>query len=202
MGGFWQGLGFGLVLQVSIGPVCIAVLHKGLTLGIRHAFSMVWGVVLVDALYLILSLVGITAVLQFGFARKAIGIAGAALLLYFGLRYLRAPAVAVQFERQQESPVQSFAHGVGLTPTNPLTILFWAGVLGAMVSARSTGGDDGLMLFALGCIAATLLFLSSVVLAGHALERVLSERLSIWLNRVVGVFLVGFVLKLSADLFL
>jgi threonine/homoserine/homoserine lactone efflux protein len=200
MSAFWQGLGFGLVLQISVGPVCIAVLHKGLTLGFRNAFSMVWGVVLVDAFYIVLSLVGITAILQAGPARKAIGLAGALLLLYFGLRYLRAPAQPVQFERQPESPAKSFAYGVGLTLTNPLTILFWAGVLGAMMSTRSLGGNDNLVFFALGCILATLVFLTAVALAGHSLERVLSNQVSIWLNRIVGLFLIGFALKLGTDL--
>lgn len=199
---FWQGLGFGLVLQVSVGPVCIAVLHKGLTLGFRHAFSMVWGVVLVDAFYIVLSLVGVTALLQAGPARRAVGLAGALLLLYFGFRYLRAPAPSVQVERRDESPFGSFAHGVGLTLTNPLTILFWAGVLGAMISTKTPGGHDGLVFFALGCIAATLLFLTAVALAGHSLERVLSDQLSVWLNRVVGVFLIGFALRLGVDLVL
>ena len=202
MSDFWQGLGFGLVLQVSVGPVCIAVLHKGLTLGFRHAFSMVWGVALVDAFYIVLSLVGISAVLQVGPARKAVGLAGALLLLHFGLRYLRVPAQSVQYERRDESPLGSFAYGVGLTLTNPLTILFWAGVLGAMMSTRAPGGDDGLVFFALGCIAATILFLTAVAVAGHSLERVLSDQVSMWLNRIVGVFLIGFAFKLAADLVL
>lgn len=199
---FWQGLGFGLVLQVSVGPVCIAVLHKGLTQGFRHAFSMVWGVALADAFYILLSLVGISAILQVGPARKAVGLAGALLLLCFGLRYLRAPAQTVQVERQDESPFKSFAYGVGLTLTNPLTILFWAGVLGAMMSTRGKGGDEGLTFFALGCVVATILFLTAVALVGHSLEHVLSDRLSVWLNRVVGVFLIGFAIKLGADLIL
>jgi len=202
MNNFWQGLGFGLVLQVSVGPVCIAVLHKGLAQGFRQAFSMVCGVALVDAFYIVLSLVGISAILQVGPARKAVGLAGALLLFYFGLRYLRAPAHTVLVERQDESPFRSFAYGVGLTLTNPLTILFWAGVLGAMVSTRTVRGNDGLALFALGCIAATLLFLTAVALAGHSLERVLSDQLSMWLNRAVGVFLIGFAVKLGADLIL
>ena len=200
MSDLWQGLGFGLILQVSVGPVCIAVLHKGLTQGFSHAFSMVWGVVLADAFYILLSLVGISAILQIGPARNAVGLAGALLLFYFGLRYLRAPVHAVKVERQDESPVKSFAYGVGLTLTNPLTILFWAGVLGAMISTRESGGDDGLALFALGCVMATFLFLTVVALVGHSLEHVLSDQLSVWLNRVVGVFLIGFAIKLCADL--
>jgi threonine/homoserine/homoserine lactone efflux protein len=199
---FVEGLGFGLILQISVGPVCIAVLHKGLTQGFVHAFAMVWGAALVDALYILLSMIGISALLQLAPARMVIGLAGALLLLYFGLRYLSASPSATRIEQRSESPLRSFRFGVGLTLTNPLTILFWAGVLGAMLSSQPFTDRQGALFFAAGCVAATLFFLSGVALAGHLLERVLNERLILWLNRAVGVFLIGFALKLCADLLL
>lgn len=202
MSDFLQGLGFGLILQISVGPVCIAVLHKGLTQGFRHAFAMVWGAALVDAFYIALSVLGVSALLRIGPAQMVVGLAGAALLVYFGIRYLRAPAPMTRPEHTDESPLKSFTYGVGLTLTNPLTILFWAGVLGAMMSTHTFEQQGGAVLFAAGCIAATLLFLTGVALAGHFLERVLNERLSLWLNRAVGLFLIGFAVKLTVDLVL
>ncbi len=199
---FLEGLGFGLILQISVGPVCLAVLHKGLTQGFGHAFAMMWGAALVDALYIVLSVFGVSALLQIGPARVAVGLAGALLLLYFGLRYLRAPAATAQAEHRDESPFQSFVYGVGLTLTNPLTILFWAGVLGAMMSTHTFNQAGGVFFFSAGCVTATLLFLTGVALAGHLLERVLNERLALWLNRGVGLFLIGFAVKLGMDLFL
>jgi threonine/homoserine/homoserine lactone efflux protein len=195
-----QGLGFGLVLQISVGPVCIGVLHKGIAQGFRHAFSMAWGAALVDAVYIALSMAGVSALLQFESARLAVGIGGALLLLFFGFRYLRAPASIAQAQHRGESPLKSFAYGIVLTLTNPLTILFWAGVLGAMMSTREFDQPRGMVYFALGCVIATLLFLTSVALAGHLLERLLNKRLTLWLNRAVGLFLIGFAVKLSVDL--
>jgi threonine/homoserine/homoserine lactone efflux protein len=201
MGDFVQGLGFGLILQISVGPVCVAVLHKGLTQGFRHAWAMVWGAALVDTFYILLSVAGVSALLQIGPARAIVGAAGALLLLYFGIRYLRAPAATARPENAAESPFKSFTFGLGLTLTNPLTILFWAGVLGAMMSTHTFDQAGGVVYFAAGCVAATLLFLTAVALAGHYLERVLSDRLSLWLNRLVGLFLIGFAVKLAIDLF-
>ena len=200
MSDFLQGLGFGLVLQISVGPVCIAVLHKGIEQGFRHALAMSWGAALVDALYICLSILGVSALLQFQSARTIIGVGGAVLLLAFGLRYLRAPTGTTRSQQCSKSPLRSFAYGVALTLTNPLTILFWGAVLGAMMSTRTFGGGWGVFFFAAGCVTATLLFLTAVALAGHFLEPLLSPRLALWLNRVVGLFLIGFALKLSADL--
>jgi len=198
---FLEGLAFGLILQISVGPVCIAVLHKGLTQGFRHAFVMAWGVALVDAFYIVLSVVGITALLQIDAVRNIVGVAGALLLIYFGIRYLLAPAETERLERSDESLLKSFTFGAGLTLTNPLTILFWAGVLGAMMSTHTFSQEGGVIYFAVGCITATLLFLTAVALAGHFLERILTERLALWLNRIVGLFLIGFAVTLAFDLF-
>lgn len=195
-----QGLGFGLILQISVGPVCIAVLHKGIAQGFLHAFAMAWGAALVDAVYITLSMAGVSALLQLESARLVIGAGGALLLLLFGFRYLRAPAKITEAQHRGESPLKSFAYGVVLTLTNPLTILFWAGVLGAMMSTRSFDRPGGMVYFAAGCVSATLLFLTAVALAGHLLERLLNDRLALWLNRAVGLFLIGFAIKLSVDL--
>ena len=195
-----QGLGFGLILQISVGPVCIAVLHKGVDQGFWHAFAMAWGAALVDALYIFVSVAGVAALLQFETARVIIGLGGAGLLLFFGLRYLRAPVGTTQIRKRGASPLKSFAYGVALTLTNPLTILFWVGVLGSMMSTRSFDGAGGVVYFAAGCIMATLLFLSGIALASHFLERLLNPRLAVWLNRAVGLFLIGFAIKLGADL--
>ncbi|MGD8472803.1 MAG: LysE family transporter [Anaerolineae bacterium] len=200
MSDFVQGVGFGLVLQISVGPVCIAVLHKGIDQGFRHAFAMSWGAALVDALYIAFSVVSVSALLQFQSARIIIGLGGAVLLLIFGLRYLRIPAGDNRTQHRSESPLRSFAFGVVLTLTNPLTILFWAGVLGAMMSTHTFGRPWGVFYFATGCVTATLLFLTAVALAGNYLEPLLTPRRSLWLNRAVGLLLIGFALKLSTDL--
>jgi threonine/homoserine/homoserine lactone efflux protein len=151
MSDFLQGLGFGLILQISVGPVCVAVLHKGIAQGFGHAFAMAWGAALVDALYIVLSMVGVSTLLQLEPARLAIGIGGALLLLFFGFRYLRAPANIAQAQHRGESLPKSFAYGLVLTLTNPLTILFWAGVLGAMMSTRRFDQPGSMVFFAIGC---------------------------------------------------
>lgn len=200
MSDFVEGLGFGLILQISVGPVCIAVLHKGIDQGFRHALAMAWGAASVDALYIFLSMAGVSALLQLEPARIAVGLAGVVLLVAFGLHYLLAPAGTARAGHRSESLLKSYAYGIALTLTNPLTILFWAGVLGALMSTRTYEQARGMALFATGCVTATLVFLTAVALAGHYLERLLDDRLALWLNRAVGLFLIGFAIKLGADL--
>jgi threonine/homoserine/homoserine lactone efflux protein len=197
---FFEGLGFGLVLQISVGPVCVAVLHKGLDQGFRQAWAMVWGVALVDALYIVLSLAGVSALLRVDSVRTVVGLLGALVLVYFGLRYISSPAGLSRVENSDASLWRSFTFGAGLTLTNPLTILFWAGVLGAMLATRTLEPMGNVVYFAAGCVVATLLFLTGVALAGHFLERALTPRLAVWLNRAVGVLLIAFAIRLAAGL--
>lgn len=202
-----EGLAFGLLLQISIGPVFIAVLHKAITQGFRLAWAMVWGVLLIDSLYILLSVLGVSVLLQNETALTVVSIAGALLLIWFGVRYLRAPAGFEQVDKGTTgmntggSLLKSFVFGIGLTLTNPLTILFWGAVLGSMMATQTFDGPNGVLLFAMGCVAATLFFLTAAAALGHLLERVLNERLSLWLNRAVGLFLIVFAVKLLLDAF-
>jgi threonine/homoserine/homoserine lactone efflux protein len=197
---FLQGLGLGLILQISVGPVCVAVLHTGLSRGFGHAWAMAWGAVLVDAAYILLSVLGVSTLLQIEALRRIVGLLGALLLAYFGLRYLRAPAPLARGPHQKGSRLKSFRYGVTLTLTNPLTILFWTGVLGAAMSTHSFANSQGVLYFVIGCLTTTLVFLTGVALAAHFLERLLNETLAVWLNRAVGLFLLAFAVKLAVDL--
>jgi threonine/homoserine/homoserine lactone efflux protein len=144
-------------------------------------------------------MLGVSALLQIGIVRSVVGIAGALLLVFFGIRYLVASSSLVPLEHHNPSLFRSFAFGAGLTLTNPLTILFWTGVMGAMLSSHMFSQRSRAVWFALGCIVSTLLLLNVVALAGQLLQRVLSARLALWLNRAVGLALLGFAAKLAVD---
>jgi len=56
--------------------------------------------------------------------------------------------------------------------------------------------------FAVGCIAATLLFLTAIAATGKFIGRfVRNPAVLIWLDRAVGLFLIGFAVKLALDVF-
>lgn len=56
----WNGLLFGMMLQLSVGPVCLAVLHRAMTRRLRDALMMVLGVALADAVYMVGSIGGLS----------------------------------------------------------------------------------------------------------------------------------------------
>lgn len=200
---YLSGLLFGLMLQIAVGPVCISVLQKGITESFGDAFRMVWGVVIADGTYIVLALLGISGVMCFEPVRIGIGLAGSLLLLYFGLRNLLTRKTDVeQVAAAGGTAGDSFRYGFLLTLSNPLTILFWAGVFGGLIATTQFGSQAGLGLFALGCLSATLVFLTAVGALGRFIgSAVRRPSLLLWLNRAVGLFLIGFAVKLAVDVF-
>ncbi len=199
--GFWKGLLLGLTLQLSVGPVFFALLHKAITEGSREALKMTLGVALVDALYIAISFTGIAALLQVKMLQGVILAAGASILVYFGLRYwCKAQTGGKENPARPAEPVPhrggfgggSFAYGLKLTAVNPLTVVFWSGTFGALLAAGLLADPGEAVLYAAGCVTATLLFLGLASCFGRFLPLGRSRRATVILDCVVGAVLVIF----------
>lgn len=186
---FINGLLFGMMLQLMVGPVCLAVLHTSLQRGFGAAFRMSVGVALVDAFYIGLSFTGVSWLLQAALLRRVILIAGAAVLAYFGVRYLLA---AGKVHESRSAAGDPFVYGIKLTLINPLSIVFWGGTFGSLLASGSVRGSVGAVLFSAGCVIATLLFLGLVSLGGGWSSRFLKPSVMKCLNFGVGLALVCF----------
>jgi threonine/homoserine/homoserine lactone efflux protein len=190
------GLAFGLVLQVSVGPVFFAVVGEAMARGMRHGLSMVLGVAVVDALYVGLAVSGVAAILRLETMRSALEILGSVVLIAFGLRFMLTRSAPDQSRATNAAARRAFLAGFALTLSNPLTILFWLGAFGALVASRSVEAGAPLVAFAAGCVAATLLFLGSAVLAAQRVAGLAGGRALLWLHRGVGAALAAFGLRL------
>ncbi|KLH97800.1 LysE family transporter [Brevibacillus formosus] len=196
----WNGLLFGMMLQLSVGPVCLAVLHRSMTGRLRDALLMVLGVALVDAAYMAGAMGGLSLLLQSYWVKRMLLVAGAVILTWFGIQALYA---AKGGDEGEQAPVKqaptgrnSFWQGVLLTLANPLTILFWAGVFGSLLASGSLHPSMELLMFAAGCLLSTLLFLGLVALLAAHLSRFFHPRWVKALHGLSGVFLIGFGLLL------
>jgi threonine/homoserine/homoserine lactone efflux protein len=187
---FWQGLGFGLTLQLSVGPVCLAVLRQSITGGWRVALRMTLGVALVDAFYLLASLLGVAALLKIEVIRQIVLFAGACVLMYYGGKHLWTAGRTLP--QDQSEARGGFWYGVGITLTNPLTVLFWSGVFGSLMASGALMGKGELLLFSLGCVLSTIFFLALISAGGSSVKKVMDHRLLKWLDRLVGVALLCF----------
>ncbi|MDR1732669.1 MAG: LysE family translocator [Synergistaceae bacterium] len=196
---FLSGLRFGLLLQLAVGPVCLMVFNTAGRLGFLMGSLAALATTVVDGLYIALAALGISAFLQNERVKKAIRIAGAGVLVLFGLD-IAAGALGFSFMPQialfQSSETENvFLRAAILTGSNPLTIVFWGGVFSTRITAEDMDRRQ-ILPFGAGCAGATFLFLNGVAMAGSVVKTFLPPALMTALNVGVGLAIVFFALRM------
>jgi threonine/homoserine/homoserine lactone efflux protein len=137
---FLKGLAFGFILAATVGPMWVLCLRRTLAHGAAVGFASGMGIAVADGLYGAVAAFGLTAVSGLLLAHSFwIGLAGAAFLLYLGIRALLAKPSAERAEESYTGVPAAFLSTLGLTLTNPPTILAFAAIfagLGLVSSAN------------------------------------------------------------------
>jgi len=133
-----KGLAFGFLLAATVGPMWVLCLRRTLASGALVGLASGLGIAVADGFYGAVAAFGLTAISGFLLAHAFwIGLVGAAFLIYLGLRTLFA---STQVDQKDEAPLSlpaAFLSTLGLTLTNPPTILAFAAILPASVSLRA-----------------------------------------------------------------
>lgn len=196
---FVDGLKFGLLLQLAVGPMCLLVFNTAGNRGFAAGMVLVSAIALVDALYILLAGAGVSAILSRENVRRGVKIVGGTVLLLFGLDIATG---ALGFSLLPQVSLFSNVHtgslflqGVLLTASNPLTIVFWGGVFSTKAAAENMSAVQ-LCPFGLGCVSATLFFLSAIALLGNGAGVFLPPIVLTVLNVTVGCVIVYFAVKM------
>ncbi|HEY7701726.1 MAG TPA: LysE family transporter [Candidatus Limnocylindrales bacterium] len=155
---FVRGLVLGFTIAAAVGPISLLVIRRTLAEGRLIGLVSGMGVATADATYGAIAAFGLTAISDLLIdGRRALGIVGGVFLLWLAWRTFRSVPVeaAADVEGRRRGLPGAYLSTLGLTLTNPMTILSFAALF---VGLGVTGGDLG---------GATLLTLG--VLAGSAL---------------------------------
>jgi threonine/homoserine/homoserine lactone efflux protein len=143
-----RGLAIGFAIAASLGPVGLLVIRRTIDRGWAYGFVSGLGVATADGMYGAIAAFGLTAVTDVLVgADRPLGIVGGAVLLVLATRSLLAQrnASGGPVERRDGSrmtgPVTAWASMVGLTLTNPATILAFAALFASI--GAGTGGTAG-----------------------------------------------------------
>lgn len=193
---FLKGFKFGMLLQLAIGPICLFIFQTSITKGLFIAEIGVLGVAAGDSIQMILAILGIEKFLQKN--KSAFKIFSAIILFIFGINSILATLdidilPTLNF-LNPNSNQNIFIQSLFLTLSNPLTIVFWAGVFSSKI-AQEEISNDSLKFFTLGCIFSTLFFLTIVSILGNFTQTLFSNTIISILNIAVGVFLILFGFK-------
>ncbi|MCE5344111.1 MAG: LysE family translocator [Eubacteriales bacterium] len=199
VGWVWRGLRFGMLLQLAVGPVCLLTLSAAGTRGFWPAMSLVAAVTLADAFYVFLSSLGVAAILGRPRVKAVMKALGGGVLILFGLDaalgVLGVPLLPGVSLFSVSADANLFWQGLIVTLSNPLTILFWGGMLTARVMENPWSRAE-LSSFAAGCVLATLLFLTAIAALGSCFTGRVPEAVIKGLNVGVGIALIYFGLRL------
>ncbi len=197
---FIEGFRLGLLLQLAVGPVCLMVFNAAGNFGFRSALLAVLAVTLVDAFYIFLASMGLSILLRASKVKAAVKLLGGAVLFLFGLDIIFG-ALEIPFLPQiklfdTSGTSNVFLRALLLTASNPLSIVFWGGLFSTKVIEKNMDTKQ-LLLFGLGCISATFIFLNAIALAGSMMKVFLPKTALTFLNILVGMLLIVFALKMA-----
>lgn len=194
----FEGFKFGMLLQIAIGPVCMYIFSLGIGQSFWRAESGVLGVVLADAFYIALAILGISSFVKKKKIQDGFNIFGALIIILFGMELFLGyfgvsilPKMNIFGDSSSSSP---FIKAFLLTGANPMTILFWIGVFTTRTN-EANFTKKSTLLFAFGALLATLFFLTLIVFLGSITNNFLSQQVLALLNSGVGVILIYFGIK-------
>jgi threonine/homoserine/homoserine lactone efflux protein len=127
-----------MLLQLAVGPVALFIFQTALVSGFITAGTGVIGAALVDAIFIVAAIIGIGAVLQREKAAAVMKLFGAVILTAFGISTVLGVfglSFIPGFNLAQGVETGSvFQRALLITASNPLTIIFWAGVFSARLA--------------------------------------------------------------------
>jgi len=196
-----KGLAFGFLLAATVGPMWVLCLRRTLASGALVGLASGLGIAVADGFYGAVAAFGLTAISGFLLAHAFwIGLAGAAFLLYLGVKTLTAKP---DFDQKEERPLglaAAFLSTLGLTLTNPPTILAFAAIF-AGLGLASTSDYEAAALIVGGVFLGSAVWWVILALGANRLRRHLGPRLFRAINIVSGVSILGFAAWQLAALF-
>jgi putative LysE/RhtB family amino acid efflux pump len=189
------GFGLGFVVALQIGPMSMWLVRSTLAAGWRVGLAIGAGIAVIDAGYAAAGAAGAAPLLTIGPLETLLGLIGAAVMAYLGVRTLTAafkpPAEGAE---HAATPRRAFVTSLAATASNPLTVASWAAVFAA---AGAAGAHSPVLLVAgvgLGSLAWVSLLATGTAGAGRAVgPRVIRAA-----DLVAGIAMLAFAAVLAA----
>jgi putative LysE/RhtB family amino acid efflux pump len=189
---FAKGLMLGFSIAAPVGPIALLCIRRTLESGFGAGVAGGLGTALADAAYAGVAAFGITAAATaLAAIQLPLQLTGIAVLVWLGTNTFRRRPATETVAVAGGGALGLFAQTFLLTLTNPATILSFAavfagfGLVGATDTARAAALVAGTFLGSL---------LWWIILSGGiaAFRRRVSITALVWINRIAGIFLLGF----------
>jgi len=186
----------GVAIALPVGPVITEIIRRGIRSGFLAAWQVSLGAATSHAILVSLTLLGVVALLDRPIWHAILGGAGILVLAYLGVDALRAGTLLPATGEARPSG-RPFLVGFGIGIANPITLLWFLTVGGALIAAHGGGGSGRLAVAFGGSFICGVLCWDTVVawLAGYG-RRWMGPRTLRILNVTAGLVFFGFALRL------
>jgi threonine/homoserine/homoserine lactone efflux protein len=189
-----KGLGFGLLLSISVGPVLFSIIKQSLNNGHKGGFAFVAGVSASDISLVLLSNIFTTLLENLKLYKTEIGIAGCIFLVSMGIFFLFFKKVKVNKEGQQifkfrkRDYAKLFLSGFLMNTLNPAIFIFWITTSSAIIGHTI---NQRIVIFTTCLLFMLVTDCLKVLLAGKIRRKLTPHNIHI-INRVNGIILIVF----------
>jgi threonine/homoserine/homoserine lactone efflux protein len=126
----------GISLAAPIGPLSVEVIKRGLRRGFFAAFSVCLGGAAGDLFYLLLTFFGLAPFLTMPIVKTTVMFFGSIVLIYLGIQSILDGFREGSFlNDEEESGKNAFILGFTLAVINPMSVVWWLGVFGAVLGS-------------------------------------------------------------------
>jgi putative LysE/RhtB family amino acid efflux pump len=189
------GFGLGFFVAAQLGPLSLFLIRSTLRGRLAVGLAIGAGIAMVDLLYAAAGAAGAAGVLTIDGLRTTLGLLGAAVLAYLGVKTLwSALRVRSGLEAAAEvaSPRKAFVTSLGATASNPLTIASWAAIFAAASTASVADGGGGTVLLVVGVGLGSVTWCSLLACGVAAARRYVGPRLLQAIDVGAGTAIAGF----------
>lgn len=197
----FDGIRLGLLLSVLVGPVFFALIHSSIEKGFKAGLFFALGILLSDCLYITGANLGIHGILVNEKFKFWVGITGAIVLVIFGITtFLKKPKAPHLAHLKKFSAKKTIMKAFILNSMNPFVFIFWLGVVG-VVSMKENYNESHIWSF-FGATVATAFSIDLLkAFFAHRIKYFLTHNHLIWLNRISGIAMVSFGIRLLVKMF-
>lgn len=198
-----KGVATGLLLSIMIGPVFFVLLETSIRKGVKAALAVDLGVLLSDIGYIIIAFVFFQQVaeLREGDDNSVLRLVGGTLFTVYGVynyfKKVKQKETSTGFEVVPNATgyIILVLKGFLLNLMNPLVIFYWFSVM--TLGADDGEGSDTSMILYLTYILVTFFSIDFLkIILAKRLRTLVTPKLMMGLNRMVGIVFVGFGLVL------
>lgn len=187
-----SGLVLGFTIAMAVGPISLLVVRRTIDHGMALGLASGVGVALADGTYAAIAAFGLTAITSLLLsAHTLLGVVGGAVIAVLGLRTMLARPAAAAPDVARPGLLRAGFSIYGLTLTNPLTMVLFAGAFASIGLAAGSSLVDAAVITGMVIAGSTLWWILLCAIVAWARDRV-SVTALLWANRVSGAALVLF----------